>query len=526
MSDCGVLIIGSGPSGTSAAFPLLKSGKNVIMADGGNTPSVFPPEKPALESWPHDDRQWEWKIGRDFHALRHMITASPKLRVPVHAYVFEDFAKTHRIIAENFIAVGSLATGGLSNAWGCSVARLSPGELRAFPFAPEELDDGYAAAAQRMGMSGRADDDLTTFFGVDAWAGPPLPMEALHTHILHNYTQKRNAVTATGFRLGRTRVAVLGENWENRLKCDAVGNCLWGCARNAQYASVYDLPDLKKFPTFSHEAGFIVEEIVRAGKTLHARGMLRGTPHTLSATKIILAAGVLASTRIALKSLMLRRELPVLSCPTAAFLLWLPRLFGIQPKATFGFGQLSYAIDLGDDVSGYGSTYCTTGIPLSEFIRYMPFARPYSAMLLRGLLSSCLAGNLYLPGNFSTSTVRLKDDGSLLISGGFSEKSSAVMRRAAAKLRSAYWACGAVLLPTSFTVGMPGGDIHCSGTFPMRSQPVLGTTSPSGEVHGLAGVFIADGACLPELSEKPHLLTLMANAHRIGRHIAESQGEL
>jgi choline dehydrogenase-like flavoprotein len=523
MPDCDVLIVGSGPSGTSAAFPLLQSGKSVIMADGGNTPSVLPPEKPALESWPHDDRQWEWKIGRDFYALRHMVTASPKLRVPVHAYVFQDFVKTHRIITENFLAVGSLATGGLSNAWGCGVARLSPGELRVFPFAPEELDEGYAAAAQRMGMSGRADDDLTAFFGVDAWAGPPLPMEALHTHILHNYMRKRDTVAASGFRLGRSRVAVLGEDWEKRLKCHAVGNCLWGCARNAQYASVYDLPELKKFSSFNHATGFIVEEIVRDGETLQARGMLRGTPHTISATCIILAAGVLASTRIALKSLGLRRELPVLSCPTAAFLLWIPRLFGIEAKATFAFGQLSYAIDLGDDMSGYGNTYCTTGIPLSEFMRYVPFARPSSAMLLRGLLSSCLAGNLFLPGHFSTSTVRLQDDGCLLVRGGFSEKLGEVMRRAVAQLRRAYWACGAVLIPASFTVGMPGGDIHCSGTFPMRSQPVLGATSPSGEVHGLAGVFIADGACLPELSEKPHLLTLMANAHKVGRHIAASR---
>jgi len=521
MPDCDVLIIGSGPSGTSAAFPLLESGKSVIMADGGKTPSIFPPEKPILESRPNDDRQWEWKIGRDFYALRHVETSTPKLRVPTHAYVFEDFEKTNRIISENFIAVGSLATGGLSNAWGCGIARLSHAELRVFPFAPEELDDGYAAAAQRMGVSGKVDDDLSAFFGVDTWAEPPLPMETLHTHILRNYSQKRDAITATGFRLGRSRVAVLGRDRKNRLCCHGTGNCLWGCARKAQYSSAYDLPDLKNFSSFRHKPGFIVEEIVREGKTFRAHGVLQGTPYALSATKIILAAGVLASTRIALRSLGLQKELPILSAPTAAFLLWLPRLFGTKPSATFGFGQLSYTVDLGNDIAGYGSTFCTTGIPLSEFMRFMPFARPYSAMLLRGLLSSCLVGNLFLSGSFSLSTVRLKDDGSLLVRGGFSKKHSEVMRHAAAKLRRAYWVCGAVLLPTSFTVGMPGGDIHCAGTFPMRAQPVLGTTSPSGEIHGLEGVFIVDGACLPELSEKPHLMTLMANAHRIGRHLAK-----
>jgi choline dehydrogenase-like flavoprotein len=77
-----------------------------------------------------------------------------------------------------------------------------------------------------------------------------------------------------------------------------------------------------------------------------------------------------------------------------------------------------------------------------------------------------------------------------------------------------------VLLPGSFTVGRPGGDIHYSGTFPMRKSPSLGETSQLGEVKELEGIFVVDGACLPTLSEKSHTLTIMANADRIGKQIA------
>jgi len=55
----------------------------------------------------------------------------------------------------------------------------------------------------------------------------------------------------------------------------------------------------------------------------------------------------------------------------------------------------------------------------------------------------------------------------------------------------------------------------------MRESPTLGETSRLGEVVGLEGVFVVDGACLPTLPGKPHTLVIMANADRIGKWIAK-----
>ena len=79
-----------------------------------------------------------------------------------------------------------------------------------------------------------------------------------------------------------------------------------------------------------------------------------------------------------------------------------------------------------------------------------------------------------------------------------------------------------ILLPGSYTVGLPGGDIHYAGTLPMRDRPVLGETSSLGEVEGIDGVYVVDGACLPALPAKSHTLTIMANADRIGSAITKS----
>jgi choline dehydrogenase-like flavoprotein len=168
-------------------------------------------------------------------------------------------------------------------------------------------------------------------------------------------------------------------------------------------------------------------------------------------------------------------------------------------------------------VTAFGSTFATTGIPISEFVRHVPMRRRYGVDLLRELLSSCVVGNLFLPGHLTTAEARLGGDGSLTVAGGYKEQVKVLMEESQKKLRNIYWSMGAVLLPRSFTVGRPGGDIHYAGTLPMRKQPILGETSELGEVLGLEGVYVVDGACLPVLSEKSHTLTIMANADRIGK---------
>jgi choline dehydrogenase-like flavoprotein len=103
----------------------------------------------------------------------------------------------------------------------------------------------------------------------------------------------------------------------------------------------------------------------------------------------------------------------------------------------------------------------------------------------------------------------------------FGDNVSPLMKEAHQKLRSAYLSLGAVILPGSFTIGQPGGDIHYTGTMPMKESPVIGQTSAEGEIMGLDGVYAVDGACLPTLPEKSHTLTIMANADRIGKWIAK-----
>jgi choline dehydrogenase-like flavoprotein len=400
---------------------------------------------------------------------------------------------------------------------------LSDNELASFPCATAEMRSSYAAVATRIGISGGVDDDMSDYFGLDAWAGPAIGLDEPHDYLHRHYAASKSKLQRFGFTMGRSRVAVLSEDLNGRKACSKSGNCLWGCQRGALYTAADELIALRKFPNFRIQHGFVVKRVTKEMDTWTVEGLAsNGTEsRAVTAPKVLLAAGTLATTRLALDALRSNAPVPLLSCPTAAFLLWLPRLLGAQRKAGFGLGQLSYHLKLSDGTNGFGSTFSATGIPVSEFVRHLPLRRRLGIDILQNLLSSCLVGNIFLPGHFSMAQAKLEGDGSLAICGGYNTVVPDLMKEAASTLRSAYQKIGAIMLPMSFTPGRPGGDIHYAGTFPMKMKPIEGETNFLGELCGLSGLHVIDGACLPILSEKSHTLTIMANAHRIAAQIGQ-----
>lgn len=521
--DFDVIIVGSGPAGVSAAFPLLEDGLRVLMVDGGRKPEVEAPTADFLSARANQAEQWKWMVGERFHAVEMHDAVSPKLRAPTHAYAFEGFDRSNKIFGKDFIAIGSMATGGLSNSWGCGVAHFSASELTAFPFAATELELSYAKVSQRVGISGRANDDLSSYFGLDEYSQPPISMDALHTSMSQRYEKHREKLHTQGFRLGRSRVAALSQDIKERKACNLSGNCLWGCQRRSLYSAAHDLPALRKHANFHEFSGFVVDGLVRTGDIWHINGcnVKNNEKKTISAHRILLAAGTLATTRIVLSTLNHRRPVSFFSSPTAAFLLWLPRQLGTPRMPGFALGQLSFTMALQHGVTAFGSTFATTGIPISEFVRHVPLKRRYGISLLRELLSSCVVGNIFFPGHLSTAEATLNSDGHLNVSGNYKDEVKPLMLESNKKLRKTFFSLGAILLPGSFTIGRPGGDIHYAGTLPMRKFPTTAETSSIGEVVGLNGVYVVDGACLPVLPEKSHTLTIMANADRIARRIAK-----
>jgi choline dehydrogenase-like flavoprotein len=513
-----VIIVGSGPAGTSAAYPLVQAGLRVLMVDAASTAApLSPPQGDYLSNRANDHQQWKWMIGDMFHALNNMDAVSPKLKTPTHRQTFENFNKANGLETENFISVGSLATGGLSNAWGCGVARF-PAEDFAELDIYVDLEKSYEIVSRRIGISGNEPDDLSNYFGVDKWSQPSLPIDQLHQRLLTNYNKHRASLPQLGFQMGRSRIAALSQDMDERKACDLSGNCLWGCHNQALYSSEQEISKLKLYPGFSHVSGILVDAISKYADTWTISSSQ--SARRFSAKRLLLAAGTLASTKLTLKYLQHTAPVALQASPTAAFLLWLPRMLGAKRVPSLGLGQLSFALKLASNVTAFGSTFSTTGLPMSEFVSRVPLSKRYSVDIMANLLSSCVVGNVFLPGHLSKHSVSMVGNEVLHIKGAEHPDTHMLMKQTETLLRKAYWKMGAILMPMSFTVGKPGADIHYAATLPMRSTPEPVTTNRLGEVSGLKGLHIVDGACLPKLTEKSHTLTIMANADRISRALA------
>jgi choline dehydrogenase-like flavoprotein len=222
-----------------------------------------------------------------------------------------------------------------------------------------------------------------------------------------------------------------------------------------------------------------------------------------------------------MKSAGITKPLKMLSCPTAAFLLWMPFHNSYADEKVLALGQLSFTATTERDshLTAFGSLFNTNSLPRYELSKHLPFGKKGSLKILEALLPSCVVGNLFLPGNLTDIELTLNQDDQLKVSGKIRPEAEIAFKETKQILSNSFLRLGAIVVPSSFKVAPVGSDIHYSGSFPMNKKPVRGQTTSDGEVFGAKGLHIIDAACLPRLYSKPHTLTMMANADRISRSL-------
>src|SRR5262249_40040319 len=127
----------------------------------------------------------------------------------------------------------------------------------------------------------------------------------------------------------------------------------------------------------------------------------------------------------------------------------------------------------------------------------------------------------YFPGHYSDNQIRFEPGGAgaaIVVRGGFDAALAAQIRHVTRRLRSIFRTLGAWPLPGT-TLAPPGVDVHYAGPLAMGHDGAHGT-SALGELRAAPGLYVVDGAALPTLPSKHVTLTIMANADRIGRHLA------
>ena len=509
--DADVIVIGSGPAGVSAALPLVEAGRRVLMIDGGD------------DTRADTGAPWRRMLGDRLEALAPDDGLSPKLRAPEARRVIGAFARQARFEEQDFLALGALARGGLSRIWGGGIAEVDDADILDWPISATELQPSYQAVAGRVGVSGASDDDMAGFYGASAPVLPAPPLGPTAAVLLERYARRK---AQPGFALGRARNALLtaaqDDRQENRQICDLSFGCLWGCERGAIYDARQDVARLRRHPNF-----VLRDRMTALGLARTADGWeiaTAGGAPALRAPRLVVAAGTLGTLRLIAPLLEPTPTLRLENSPVIALPLLVRRRLGATaPAQGHALAQLGFRLACsatpGDYVSG--AIYEITALPPSSLAARLPFGRRAATTIIRALAPAMLVATVYFPGRYSANEVTVAPSvhgPHIRIRGGVSDRFDATARAVRRQLKKIWRRLGARVLPGG-ALATAGTDAHLGGLFPMGSPAPHGT-SRFGELNAAPGLFVVDGSVLPSISSKFTTLTIMANADRIGRHLA------
>jgi choline dehydrogenase-like flavoprotein len=495
MNDADVIIIGSGPAGVSAAWPLVEAGVRVLMLDASRGTLPYPAQ-PSLAELRSDPERWRTELGASGPLADSGV--SPKFATPLARAALAGFS----VEADNFMALGSRAAGGLSRIWGALAARYSETDAASIP----GIEASYDRVSRRVGMSG----------GQEIADADPASLAPPVAHLAKRHRRH----TSPGFHLVTAPNAVLTEDRDERLGCNRCGLCLQGCARGSIYHSALELPALRRHRNFAYRSGVTVERLsADGGQVIEAR--VGGQPVRFRAPALILAAGTLATSSLALRRVGLA-GVPVRleSNPVGGIGFLVPHLVGkALPGQSFGLGQLFYTLDAEPGVEAAGVFYGADTLPLAPIADRLPFTRPFALRAARALAPALVLATAYLPGRFSDNELVVEESGRIRVTGRQTEEAERLLSTSFDKLARHARQRGGWAIPGSRQMLMPGADAHPAGTLPMGGEGPA-ATGANGELNGAPGVYVADGSALPLLSARHPTLTIMANADRIGHALA------
>jgi choline dehydrogenase-like flavoprotein len=520
-----IYVVGSGPAGVSAAVALLRKGHEVTMLDAG-LELESDRSRTVRTLAQQDATNWDPQLVARLKENMQSSTGG----IPLKYIYGSDFPyrETDRYIpreASNVGLVPSLAKGGFSNVWGAAVLPYLESEMADWPITYDQLAPHYRSVLSFVGLAATR-DDLESRFPLYSDDYAPMRASRQAESFLSDLRKNRERLQSRGFLFGYSRLAVFRRSQHGR-ECAACGLCMYGCPYGLIYSTTATLDELKRNRRFTYLKGVIVERFSETshGVKIMARSRANGEALSFHASRVMVAAGVLSSTKMLLDSMQAYDRVLTLK-DSQYFLLPLLRYRGVQGVASEPLHTLAQAfIEIFDEnlseqsihlqVYTYNDLY-RQAIQNMLGAAYPLFRSASNAFLRRFLLiqgylhsdlSATVSVRLRAPQNGATSR--------LMLEGVENETTRKVLKGVAAKLSRHRSLLKAVPLRPMMKVGEPGRGFHAGGTLPMRAQPGDFETDVMGRPKGFRRVHIVDSSVFPSINASTITLTVMANAYRI-----------
>ena len=512
-------VIGSGPAAVACAQALLARGAQVLMLDAG---TQLEPARAAIVSQlaAQPPEIWDAAALEKIHA--HIPPGEKNLPDKLlfgSDFIYRGAEKWIPWRGENVDLKPSLALGGLGNVWGAAMLPYRDVDIADWPVRSAQLAAHYAAVAQFTGLSGVA-DDLAEWFPLPKTKATPARASRQAEMLLGNLQRQRARLRERGWRFGRARVAVRGGD------CHHCGQCMQGCVYDAIYNSASTVRQMQAHKNFSFRPSVIVTRVAETadGVDIFAKSMADGGELKFSAARVFLAAGVIPTAQIVLRSRALYEQ-PVRLRDSQYFLfpLLLARGAGdVRCEALYTLSQVFIELQR-PEISArtvHLQIYTYSQL-IGEALRrsFGPLAgalEPLARKLEERLV--IVQGFLHSDDSRSMEMIlRREHSGDRLHVRALDDRfPRPAIKRVVRELLKNFRALGGLPLSPQLQIPNPGRSFHNGGSFPMRAHPGALETDTLGRLPGWEKIHLADASVLPSIPANTITFTAMANAHRIG----------
>jgi len=528
-------VVGSGPSGITCAYALVKAGHKVMLIDVGFT---LENEYRKLVSDYLKDREKD-KLIRDIYNLRKKhykhSDAQPLKTLFGSNYPYKIMKET-AIISDNTAVVrSSLAKGGFSTVWGANVSAIIPKEMQAWPIVFDDLKPYYYKLEEIVDIASPK-GEMLEIYPIDIGQNPNFPLGKQGKDLYESLKNHKDSLAKDGIYIGRAKMAIGPKYSLDGKGCTPCGLCMHGCPNNAIFSAEFVLDRLKDKDNFTYLPGKLLmsfkEENGRVN--LYVKDINTNTTSTISCSRLFLACGVINTTCIVARSLNLtEHEFTIKDSQKYIFpLIRWQRSKGCIDMDENTADQIYVEIDnpdVGPNVVhlqfyGYNDLLLDPirrklG-PITELIPKFFSVFLERLMICFVYLHSEDSGTLSLNVNDSATN----NEGMGRIKGHFNQHSNTIMQSILRLLRKHRKAFGGIPIEHGLQTLLPGDSQHIGCSLPMSKEPNMYQTDLLGRPYGCNFVHIVDSSVLPSVPATPLTLTVMANAYRIADAISKNKG--
>lgn len=455
-----IVIVGSGPAGLHAAYPLVEAGLQVAIIDGG------------LDSEKQDRELCEFpdaNIIKSGHYYNFIKKSS---------YVFN---KTYQLlkIKSNIEVIQSLAKGGLSEAWHGICDFYTKDELEAIGLPVNEINREYQEIARRINLTKQKNLDINSSLIIEA---------------------------SKNKKLSKSKVYQVPRVFPYRTR-----------------TFIDDLKRFKNFTYIQNQLVVEVHE-KETHIEVQSFSVDKGKELTTKTNFLILAAGSINSTRILLRSLGLYNYKTTFLTKANYLMACLhPRtLFKKNELKKTNTGQVVIFSQKTNHEAGgiFTQIYKFNPLVLHKVLKYILLPKFMALPLLSMFAASLVIADVRFPAFESKkkfSMLKKGTDGEDVLEISFHESIDELKsyKKDCNKIAQELRFLG--LFPLK-TISAPITS-HYAGGVPYGDKALKLSVNSQGKLHQARRIYVADSSTWRALPAKPLAFTIMANAARVGKNV-------